>query len=163
MSGFQSRINRTLPVGVEGDFASTNPYHSLLNASGGQYKAASAGVIVGRFAWVDDATGIASNVKGSLTRGGFVRRANTATVLNPGQESSLTIRGGFEVELIDGGDLYARFADGATSGYFVLANDATGVLVANATDTLASHILTPFKVVNTVAAGELAKITGWIK
>ena len=106
---FQSRINRTLPVGVEGDFASTNPYHSLLNASGGQYKAGSAGVIVGRFAWVDDATGLAVNAKGSLTRGGFVKRANTATVLTPSQEYSLTIRGGFEVELFDGGDFFARF------------------------------------------------------
>ena len=46
---FQSRINRTLPIGVEGDFASTNPYHSLLNASGGQYKAGASGVVVGRF------------------------------------------------------------------------------------------------------------------
>ena len=139
---FQSRINRTLPVGVEGDFASTNPYHSLLNASGGQYKAGATGVVVGRFAWVDDATGLAANAKGALTRGGFVKRANTATVLTPGQEYSLTIRGGFEVELFDGGDFYARFAAGAT---------------------LAGHTITPFKVVNTVLAGELAKITGWIK
>lgn len=160
---FQSRINRTLPVGVEGDFASTNPYHSLLNASGGQYKAASAGVVVGRFAWVDDATGLASNAKGSLTRGGFVRRANTATVLTPGQEYSLTIRGGFEVDLFDGGDFYARFADGATAGQNVFAADADGTLVAAAGTTLADHTITPFKVVNTVLAGELAKITGWIK
>lgn len=160
---FQSRINRTLPVGVEGDFASTNPYHSLLNASGGQYKAGASGVIVGRFAWVDDATGLAVNAKGSLTRGSFVKRANTATVLTPGQEYSLTIRGGFEVELFDGGDFYARFAAGATSGQNVFANDTTGVLVADAGATLAGHTITPFKVVNTVLAGELAKITGWIK
>ena len=161
--GFQSRINRTLPVGVEGTFASTNPYHSLLNASGGQYKAEANGVVVGRFAWVDDATGLATNVKGSLTRGGFVLRGNTATVLKPGQEYSLTIRGGFEVELFDGGDFYARFAAGATSGQNVFANDTTGVLVADAGATLTGHTLTPFKVANTVAAGELAKITGWIK
>ena len=160
---FQSRINRTLPVGVEGDFASTNPYHSLLNASGGQYKAGASGVVVGRFAWVDDDTGLAVNAKGTLTRGGFVKRANTATVLTPGQEYSLTIRGGFEVELFDGGDFYARFAAGATSGQNVFASDTTGELVADAGATLASHTITPFKVVNTVLAGELAKITGWIK
>ena len=123
---FQSRINRTLPVGVEGDFASTNPYHSLLNASGGQYKAGASGVVVGRFAWVDDATGLAANAKGLLTRGGFVKRANTATVLTPGQEYSLTIRGGFEVELFDGGDFYARFAAGASSGQNVFPSDTTG-------------------------------------
>lgn len=160
---FQTRLNRTLPVGVEGDFASTNPYHSLLNASGGQYKSAAAGVVVGRFAWVNDATGVATNVKDTLTRGGFVRRNNTATVLTPGQEYSMTIRGGFEVELYDGGDFFARFEDGATAGHNVFADDATGVLVSNAAATLADHTLTPFKVVNTVAAGELAKITGWIK
>ena len=160
---FQSRINRTLPVGVEGDFASTNPYHSLLNASGGQYKAGAAGVIVGRFAWVDDATGLAANAKGSLTRGGFVKRANTATVLTPGQEYSLTIRGGFEVELFDGGDFYARFAAGTNSGDNVFASVTDGTLVANSGTTLAGYVLTPFKVANTVAAGELAKITGWIK
>ena len=160
---FQSRINRTLPIGVEGDFASTNPYHSLLNASGGQYKAGASGVVVGRFAWVDDATGLAANAKGSLTRGGFVKRANTATVLTPGQEYSLTIRGGFEVELFDGGDFYARFAAGATSDQNVFASDTTGELVSDAGATLTGHTITPFKVVNTVLAGELAKITGWIK
>ena len=160
---FQSRINRTLPIGVEGDFASTNPYHSLLNASGGQYKAGASGVVVGRFAWVDDATGLAANAKGSLTRGGFVKRANTATVLTPGQEYSLTIRGGFEVELFDGGDFYARFAAGATSDQNVFASDTTGELVSDAGATLTDHTITPFKVVNTVLAGELAKITGWIK
>lgn len=160
---FQSRINRTLPVGVEGAFASTNPYHSLLNAAQGQYKAASAGVVVGRFAWVDPVTGLATNVKGALTVGGFVLRANTATVLTPGQEYSLTIRGGFEVELFDGGDFWARFAAGATIGQNVFAADADGTLVSSAGTTLADHTLTPFKVASTAAAGELAKITGWIK
>lgn len=160
---FQSRINRTLPVGVEGAFASTNPYHSLLNAAQGQYKAASAGVAVGRFAWVDPVTGLATNVKGALTVGGFVLRANTATVLTPGQEYSLTIRGGFEVELFDGGDFWARFAAGATIGQNVFASDADGTLVSSAGTTLADHTLTPFKVASTAAAGELAKITGWIK
>lgn len=160
---FQSRINRTLPVGVEGAFASTNPYHALLNAAQGQYKAAAAGVVVGRFAWVDPATGLATNVKGALTVGGFVLRANTATVLTPNQEYSLTIRGGFEVELFDGGDFWARFAAGATIGQNVFAADADGTLVSDAGTTLADHTLTPFKVASTAAAGELAKITGWIK
>lgn len=160
---FQSRINRTLPVGVEGAFASTNPYHALLNATQGQYKAATAGVVVGRFAWVDPVTGLATNVKGALTVGGFVLRANTATVLTPGQEYSLTIRGGFEVELFDGGDFWARFAAGATIGQNVFASDADGTLVSSAGTTLADHTLTPFKVASTAAAGELAKITGWIK
>lgn len=160
---FQSTINRTLPVGVEGSFASTNPYHSLLNAAQGQYKAAPAGVVAGRFAWVDPATGLATNVKGALTLGGLVLRANTATVLVPDQESSMTIRGGFEVELFDGGDFWVRFAAGATIGQNVFAKDADGTFVADSGTTLVDHTLTPFTVASTAAAGELAKITGWIK
>lgn len=159
---FQTRLNRTLPVGIEGSFASTNPYHSLLNAAQGQYKAASTGVIAGRFAWVDPETGLATNVKGSLTLGGFVLRANTATVLTPNQEYSMTIRGGFEVELFDGGDFWARFEDGATIGQNVFASNTDGSFASAAGTTLADHTLTPFKVASTAAAGELAKITGWI-
>lgn len=159
---FQTRLNRTLPVGVEGTFASTNPYHSLLNAAEGQYKAGPTGVIAGRFAWVDPVTGLATNVKGSLTLGGFVLRENTATVLTPTEEYSMTIRGGFEVNLYDGGDFWARFAGGATIGQNVFAKDSDGTFAAATGDTLADHTLTPFKVASTAAAGELAKVTGWI-
>lgn len=160
---FQTRLNRTLPVGVEGSFASTNPYHSLLNASSGQYKAAATGVLAARWAWVDPATGLATNTKGALTLGGFVLRANTATVLTPTEEFSMTVRGGFEVELMDGGDFWARFAAGAKIGQSVFADDTTGALTAADGDTSAGATLTPFKVASTAAAGELAKITGWIK
>lgn len=160
---FQTRLNRTLPVGVEGSFASTNPYHSLLNADSGQYKADANGVLAARWAWVDPITGLATNVKGSLSLGGFVLRANTATVLTPTQEYSMTIRGGFEVELMDGGDFWARFTAGATIGQNVFASDTDGSLSAADGDTVAGSTLTPFKIASTAAAGELAKITGWIK
>lgn len=160
---FQTRLNRTLPVGIEGSFASTNPYHSLLNAAEGQYKAGPNGVVVGRWAWVNPVTGLATNAKGALTLGGFVLRENTATVLKPTEEFSMTVRGGFEVNLYDGGDFWARFAAGATIGQSVFATDADGTLVAGDGDTLADHTLTPFKIASTAAAGELAKITGWIK
>lgn len=164
MSGFQGRLNNDLPVGFEGDFASTNPHHSLLNAIEAQYKAGANGVTVGRFAWVDPATGLATNVKGSLTLLGFVGREGTAVISNgTGAESSLLVRGGYGVTLYDGGDFWGRFAAGATIGQNVFAKDADGTLVSDAGTTLANHTLTPFKVASTAAAGELAKITGWIK
>ncbi len=156
--GFQTRLNNDLPVGVEGDFASTNPYHTLLNAGEAQYRTGPNGVYAGRFAWVDPETGLATNVKGSLFLGGFVRREPTATILL-GQESSMLIRGGFGITLYDGGDFWARFAAGATIGQNVFAADADGSLVSDAGDTLASHTLTGFKVASNAAAGELAKIT----
>ena len=164
MAGFQNRLNNDLPVGVEGDFASTNPHHTLLNASEAQYKAGASGVTVGRFAWVDPSTGLATNVKGSLTLIGFIGRAGTAVIPNgTGAESSLLVRSGFGVTPYDGGDFWGRFVGGAVIGENVFAKDADGTLVSNSGTTLASHTLTPFKVASTAAANELAKITGWIK
>lgn len=46
--GFQKTLNRDLPVGVEGDFASTNPYHTVL-AGEGALKAGAGGVKIGVF------------------------------------------------------------------------------------------------------------------
>jgi hypothetical protein len=157
---FQKTLNRNLPVGIEGTFASTNPYHALLSADEAQYKAvATTGVKAGLWAWVDPVAGTATNVKGSLTLGGVVLRENTATVLSPTESYSMTIRPGFEVNLYDGGDFWVRFPAGATIGQNVFAADATGIFASASATTLANHTLTPFKVASTAGNGELAKIT----
>lgn len=155
---FQKTLNRDLPVAVEGDFASTNPYHSVL-AGEGQLKAGSGGVVVGRFAWVDTSLGTVGNAKGANTLLGFVYRDKSALITDYLGEASLTIQKGFGVTLYDGGDFWGRFADGAAIGQNVFANNTDGALVADDIDTLADHTLTGFKVGSTAAAGELAKIT----
>lgn len=155
--GFQTYLNNDLPVGVEGDFASTNPYYSVL-AGEGQIKAGEKGVIVGSFAWFDPETGLATNTKVANGLIGFVRRDNTALLNEYLAESSLIIPKGFIVTLYDGGDFWARFAGGANIGQKVFANTANGSVVA-ADTAPADYEETGFIVASKAEAGALAKIS----
>lgn len=155
--GFQTHLNNNLPVGVEGDFASTNPYYSVL-AGEGQIKAGEKGVIVGSFAWFDPETGLATNTKVANGLIGFVRRDNTALLNEYLAESSLTIPKGFIVTLYDGGDFWARFAGGANIGQKVFANTTNGS-VAAADTAPAGYEETGFIVASKAEAGALAKIS----
>lgn len=161
--GFQKNLNNDLPVGVEGDFASTNPYHTLLVGEG-EAKAGESGVLIGRFAWFDPDTGTVSNAKTSAKALiGFARRDNTALIVQFTEESSLKIPKGFAVTLYDGGDFWARFAGGAQIGQKVYANTMDGSV--NAADSLpaavdgANFADTGFVVASNADAGALAKIT----
>lgn len=155
---FQKTLNRDLPVAVEGDFASTNPYHTML-AGEGKLKAGANGVTVGRFAWADPATGLVSNA--TVTDGllGFVHRDNTALLTQYLAEATLLIPAGFGVTLYDGGDFWARFAAGATIGQKVFASDTDGSVLASSNATEAGYTDTGFVVASTAAATELTKIT----
>ena len=154
---FQKTLNRDLPVGVEGDFASTNPYHSVL-AGEGALKAGENGVTIGKFAWVDPATGLVSNAQVANGVLGFVRRDNTALITQYLAESTLLIPAGFGVTLYDKGDFWARFAGGATIGQKVFASITDGSVSAAATAP-ADTVDTGFVVASTAVAGALAKIT----
>ena len=155
---FQKKLNRDLPVAVEGDFASTNPYHSVL-AGEGNLKAGPDGVTIGRFAWADPVTGLVSNAK--ITGGviGFVRRDNTALLTKYLAESTMLIPAGFGVTLYDKGDFWGRFAAPAAIGQKVFASDTGGSLRASSSATEAGHTDTGFVVASNAAAGELAKIS----
>lgn len=157
--GFQNTINDTLPVGVEGDFSSINPYFSTLTPINGSFRVGTeTGVKIGTFAWADLSTGLVSQSKGSLKVGGFVGRYNVA-IVDYDEEASLVIPKGRGISLYRSGDFWARFPNGATAGQIVVANNTTGVLSAAdaATDTL---IDTGFIVATNAAANELAKIQG---
>ncbi|AOA58322.1 structural cement protein Gp24 [Acinetobacter larvae] len=154
---FQQTLNRDLPLGVEGDFASTNPYHSVL-AGEGALTAGEASVTVGRFAWADPETGMVSNKKIEGGVIGFVRREQTAIIVEYLAESSLKVPKGFGVTLYDGGDFWARFEEGATIGQSVFASDTDGTVQA-ADSAPAGHTDTGFKVASNAAVGNLAKIT----
>lgn len=154
---FQKNLNNDLPVGVEGDFASTNPYHTMLVGEG-EAKAGENGVTVGRFAWFDPETGTASNVKCANGLIGFIRRDNIAMIIQFNQEANMLIPKGFGVTLYDGGDFWARFAAGAQIGQKVFASIADGSVIA-ATEAPADTEDTGFIVASKAEAGALAKIT----
>lgn len=157
--GFQNRINDTLPVGVEGDFSSINPYFNVLTPINGSFRVGTeAGVKVGTFAWADLTTGLVTQAKGSLKVGGFVGRYNVS-IVNYDEEASLIIPQGRGITLYRSGDFWARFSAGATAGQLVLADVTSGVLIA-ADAATADLIDTGFIVATNAAANELAKIQG---
>lgn len=154
---FQKTLNRDLPVGIEGDFASTNPYHTVL-AGEGALKAGADGVVIGAFAWADPDTGLVSNKQVQNGILGFVRRDNTALITQYLAESSLLIPAGIGITLYDGGDFWARFEGGAKIGQKVFASTADGSVVA-ADTAPADAVDTGFVVASNAEAGFLAKIT----
>ena len=161
--GFQQTMNRNLPVGVAGDFASAGVYHSVL-AGNQQLKAGATGVTIARFAWANIANGQVANVKpGSLTNQvlGFVRRGeNTALITGYRAETSMLIPAGFGVTLYDRGDFWAVTTTTATVGQAVFASDTTGEIATGAAGaTVAGFTETNFKVASIGAVGELIKIT----
>lgn len=154
---FQKTLNRDLPIGIEGDFASTNPYHTVL-AGEGALKAGADGVTIGVFAWANATTGLVSNKQVQDGILGFVRRDNTALISQYLAESSMRIPAGFGITLYDGGDFWARFDGGATVGQKVFASIADGSVVA-ADTAPADTVDTGFVVASNAEAGFLAKIT----
>lgn len=159
MSDFQSVVNHDLPYGVEGDFSSINPYYTVQNPAGGSFRAGDEdGISIGRFAWVDLTTGLATHTKGSLKIGGFVGRYNQAVIFTR-IDGSLVVPQARGVSLYRGGDFWARFTAGATAGQIVAANTTTGVLTA--VDAVADGVVdTGFVVATSCGANELAKING---
>jgi hypothetical protein len=134
---FQSKVNLYQAPGVEGDFASMNPFSSVLaggvpGQGGGQLVAPATGLAVGRFAFVDPAT---NNVSQSYKTGyqvGFVGRNEQALITQFLGEYTLVIPGGFMVNLFNGGDFFARFPAGATQGQKVYADPNTGLPISSA-------------------------------
>jgi hypothetical protein len=128
---FQNKVNTNQAPGVLGDFASTNPFASVLAASL-QLVAPAGGLTVGNFAWV----GPAGQVSQSYVAGyqiGFLLRNEQALVTQFLGETSLVVPAGFPITLMNGGDYWAKFAAGATPGQNVYADPNTGALVAGAT------------------------------
>lgn len=139
--GFQTFVNTDLPVAVEGDFASANPHASVL-AGPGAFTAGALGVIVGRFAWARNDTGVVSNSNpGVASRIGFVQRDQRALITVWLGSSSMTVPSGLEMTLFNSGDFWGRFAAGAAIGQKVYASYADGSLSAAATGAAPTNAL----------------------
>lgn len=164
-TGFQSTINRNVPLAVEGDFASAGPYHAI-PAGNQQLKAGPNGVTIARFAWANIANGQVSNVKPADTTNhvlGFVRRGeNTALITGYRAETSMLIPAGFGVTLYDRGDFWVKTTTAATVGQKVFASDTTGEIATGAAAAVvAGFTETEFKVASIGGVGELIKITAF--
>ncbi len=122
---FQKQVNLVQAPGVLGDFASMNPFSSVLSGPGALI-APAGGVRVGGFAWVNPANNAVSQSYVAGYQIGFNLRNENALITNFLGESSLLIPQGFMVNLLNGGDFWAYFGNGAVSGSTVYADQSTG-------------------------------------
>lgn len=129
---FQNTLHTDPAPGIEGDWCSANPRHSLL-APVGQLTSGQLGVTVGRFAWAD-ANGVVNNSPPAVGgRIGFVHKDQPALITTWLAESTMLVPAGLPVTVHDRADVWCRFAAGATIGQKVYANYADGTAVAHAT------------------------------
>lgn len=149
---FQTELNRDIPRGVAGDFASTNPRNSMLAGEGALVAAEP--ITVGQFAYADLTDGKVYSELDTGLRIGFVHRNNQAVVAL-GQAASMTIPTGKEVALFTSGDFYVVAPATVAVGGTVYALDADGTVQAVATDATD----TGFKFAEAGSAGDLVKIT----
>ena len=147
---FQTHLNRDLPRGVAGDFASTNPRQNML--AGEAALVAGEPIAVGQFAFVRDGKAYAEFEAGG--RIGFVHRNNQA-VVPLGQQASMIVPEGREVALFTSGDFYVVAPAAVTVGAKVYALEADGSVAAAATDAQD----TGFVFAEAGAQGDLVKIT----
>jgi hypothetical protein len=159
---FQKTVNQQPAPGIEGDFASANPRASVLAQPGG-FVAGSLGLIVGRFAWGNQITGIATNAWGGVGKLGFLWRDMEGLITQYLAEASLTLQAGFGVTLMDQGEFWARFAAGAQPGQKVFVDLNTGAAIAGAagasttvTSFTAAIANTGVMTVSAIASGTLA-------
>ena len=175
--GFQTVVNDQPPVGVEGDFASLNPWFNY-DAGPCGLVAAPGGCLVGRFAWATapgDADGTPSYVSnfGTGPVSGFVHREQQGLITQYLQGSSLLIPAGFEMGLMVGGDFwvrnrgatqalpgqkaYANFADGgvtfAATGSPTAGGTSTASIIAAETATFTAGIVGDTLIVTAVGGG----------
>lgn len=133
--GFQTQVNVTPAPAVAGDFASANPRASVL-AGSGAFVADTAGVTVGKFAWIDP-NGTVVHSYGTLPNqpNGFVHREQQALIPPFLGESTMVIPTGLPVTLHNQGDFWAKLT-GATSvvrGSALYVDFSSGDIMAAAT------------------------------
>lgn len=129
---FQTSVNETPAPGIAGDFASTNPRHSVVAGPTGLV-AGPNGVACGYFGWVDPATGTLVSNSGPGAPSGFCHNAHNALITAYLGSVSLVVPTGFMfADLFDGGDFWATNNGTTTAipGQKVYVNNATGAVVA---------------------------------
>lgn len=162
-TGFQQTTYLQQAAAVAGDFASSNPYASVVAHEGGLV-ADTAGVTVARFAWA--VGNLVSNAGTGVPTGFVHRRQGSALITTYLAETSNLIPHGFEVTLMKSGDYWALITVAAASiGNKVFASLTDGTIQPGAAGaTIAGYIetdftITGFPVGGTGAVGELAVIS----
>lgn len=175
MPGFQKQVNYQQAPAVEGDFASANPRVNALTAESG-LRAGVGGARVGRFGWIG-ADGVTTYNRGANVVSkpdGFVHRQMNALITAFLAESSMTIRDGMGMALLNEGDfwvinagpgavnrgdqVYTSYADGASYSALPSPTSGTGVLGSTNTAALGST----FTATGTGTSLAVSALTGYL-
>ncbi len=138
MSGFQNVVNLAQAPGTVGDFASTNPFSTVLTNQGALV-APAGGLAVGNFFWVGP-NGQTSQSYVSGWQIAFLGRNEQALITQFLGQYTLNVPQGFMVTGFTGGDFWAYFANGATAGGTVYADETTGSPQTSATNTVTGEV-----------------------
>lgn len=128
---FQSVIRDNQAPGVKGDFASTNPFSSVL-AGPGALVAPAGGLLVGNFFWV----GPNGETSQSFVAGwqvAFLGRNEQALITEFLGEATMLVPEGFMIVGFNEGDFWAQFEAGGVVGNNVYADPNNGAPLAGAT------------------------------
>lgn len=121
---FQRTVNNVQAPAVKGDFASLNPFSSVL-AGPGALVAPPSGLLVGNFFWVGP-NGETSQSFVSGWQIAFLVRNEQALITEFLGEATMLVPSGFMINGINAGDVWAQFIDGATVGQNVYADPNNG-------------------------------------
>lgn len=161
---FQTAINDDFAPGIAGDFASADPWASVL-AGPGAFVAGASGLTPGLFAWLD-ANRVAASNTGTGSPAGFVKRNKEGLITAYLGEAGNLIQPGQPITLYNVGAFWAVTTTVATVGQKVFAVLATGAIATGAAGaTIAGAVETKFFVgqvspsPNPGAIGQVIKIT----
>ena len=151
-TGFQTFVNKELPLAVAGDFAGANIRASVV-AGAWQYVASPGGVTVGAMGWANPATNQITSYYTAPAASCFIHRESQATIINSpgigGPIASMQVLNGQRVIGYDQGEFWGLFTAGATIGNKVYANAVTGALTAAATGNSVTGAITSLSVATT--------------
>ena len=122
---FQKTIAVTPAYAVEGDIASDNPRAALLNLPSLPLITGTAGAVVGRFAWVTEASQTVTN-SGAGAPAGFISRHYQGVITQWLGNATMVIPAGINVAVHPRGDFWAKTATTATKGQKVFASNTVG-------------------------------------
>lgn len=126
-----------MSYGIEGGWSGVNPHFTLPNPIEGAWTVGATGLLIGRFAWGDPATGQLTGAHPGTpnVRVGFIHRDQAAYITGLLNAASLAMTPGLIVDALEDGPVWARFAAGGTTGQKVYASYADGSCRAGVTGT----------------------------
>ena len=158
--GVQTYVNREMPAGYNGDFASANPRFSMLGVENA-WRAGSNGVLAGSFVWADEDAGTVGN-SGTGAPDGFVRRGGLSIISTIPQSTSVIIPSGTPLTVYEQGDFRMTLPTGvtATRKDAVYVDPTTGLIVAS---TASGAVATRFTYAQTGVAGDNVMISAYMQ